>query len=271
MWSGKTYANVANNSKPTAEMNSKPINNLPSLIIKPRSKQNSTKTRQDINKNINPVNLNVRVQSIKETKSGSVIIKCPTKEETEMLRKQVDRKLKDKYDVEHTKLRKPRIKIPGFKQDLSEEEIKNSIIAQNQFVQDNEHLKITYINKKTSTVFAECTPDLFTKFMQNKKIFIGWERYPIYEDLSIPRCGNCQGYYHKRTDCDKKKACAYCSGEHEKQNCPKTATKCTNCEMSNTKNNTKYNINHAADNIECPTHQYFLQILRSKIDYGQSS
>ncbi|KAG5871156.1 hypothetical protein JTB14_020190 [Gonioctena quinquepunctata] len=40
--------------------------------------------------------------------------------------------------------------------------------------------------------------------MNLKKLNIGWERYMAYEDLSIPKCYNCQGYFHKKLNCKEK-------------------------------------------------------------------
>lgn len=33
--------------------------------------------------------------------------------------------------------------------------------------------------------------------MSRKKVYIGWEHYPVYEDLSVLRCYKCQAYNHK--------------------------------------------------------------------------
>lgn len=107
------------------------------------------------------------------------------------------------------------------------------------------------------------------KSLTKKKLYIGWERCPVYEDISVPQCYNCCGYYHKNTNCNNKTVCGYCGGEHNKKECQKQVKKCNNCENANKKYKTDYAINHEADSKDCPSYKYHLQILKNKIDYSQ--
>lgn len=94
-----------------------------------------------------------------------------------------------------------------------------------------------------------------------------WERYPVYEDLNIPRCFRCQEYYHKISNCKNECVCEFCAGHHEVKNCPKVDKKCKNCVSANEKYKTNYDINHESSCNECPSYKYFLGVLRSKINY----
>lgn len=83
-------------------------------------------------------------------------------------------------------LKLPRIKTVNYNGNLNKADLEV----------DDDNFKITYIKsvrtKNTQTILAECSLGLFHKMMNSKKIFIGWERYPIYEDLKVPQCYKCQ-------------------------------------------------------------------------------
>lgn len=248
--------------------------NVPSLIIKPKTRQNSQKTKFDIQRNIKPADLKVAIRSTRATSDGGMIVKCQKKEDLEVLRGEVENKLEN-YEVSVPKMRKPRIKITGYKVDcekyLEGQQIEACIREQNNFVDDSDHLHVTYMreNKRngTYTIYCECSSVLFRKFMNFKKVFIQWERYPVYEDISIPRCFNCQEYYHKSSTCSKKTVCGYCSEEHNFHECPKKQRRCNNCVGANSKFKLSYDVGHESGSLDCPTYQYFIKIMRSKVDY----
>lgn len=106
-------------------------------------------------------------------------------------------------------------------------------------------------------------------FMSGKKVFLGWERCQLFEDISIPRCFKCQAYYHKSNECGQETNCELCAENHDVRECPKTTKRCINCVNANRQFNTKYDESHEANNPECPTYCYYIEVLRSKIDYGQ--
>ena len=130
------------------------INNMPSLIIKPRTTQNSKKTKEEVSTKINPAKLNIRIQTVKALKSGSIIIKCAQKTDLETLKKICREKLTQKCEIQETTLRKPRIKIIGLNQKLNKEELEQTIRAQNPFINEEDILNITYINPKKQLQFT---------------------------------------------------------------------------------------------------------------------
>lgn len=260
----KTYASTLSNSQKL------PQTNLPSIIIKPKKEQSSNTTRADVHNTIKPSELKIAVQNMRPTKNGGIVIKCPTRNDIEVLQKEANNKLNRNYEIEVTKMRKPRIKIAAFNLDLDESEIEKCIKEQNQIFAKEDELKITYIKKRKdrdSIIYGECTAGLFHKLMSIKKVFIKWQRFPVYEDISFNRCFKCQEFYHKITECQRKVVCPYCSEEHEYKMCPKSQIKCNNCTIANEKYNTNHDTNHEAADPVCPSYKYHLQILRSKINY----
>lgn len=250
------------------------INNVPDLIIKSKTPQEIKKIKEEITKNIKPAELKIGVKNIIPAKNGSIIIKCQSKTDVEILQNEAKKKLDSKYNIEITKMRNPRIKIFGYEGELSRKEIEECIKYQNQFIDKEEFLNITYVKKtkyKGSVIFGECSPKVFHTLMKEKKLFIEWQRYTIYEDLEIPRCFKCQQYFHKTKDCKNKLVCAYCAEEHETKDCPKSSKKCNNCAIANERFKLQHDICHETSNRNCPSYIHFLQTQKSKINYGTNN
>jgi len=174
--------------------------------------------------------------------------------------------------MEEPKKQLPKIKIIGYLGNSTIEEIKSSIIQQNQWITNDDKYNIVHIykwkNKNASTIYMECSPSLYHKIMKYGKLYVEWERYPAYEVIDVTRCYNCQEYYHKSKNCTKAKACEYCAEEHSEENCEKRQKKCKSCENANFRYKKNYNTEHTASDPVCPSKNYYMEVLKSKIDYG---
>lgn len=257
-----TYSEITRNSS----FHEEPKDSFPKIIIKPKSNQDPNKTRTDVNNSVNPLELKVGIQNIRTTSKGNVIIKCQTKQQTEKLKETVQDKLKQKYEVILTKMRKPTIKIVNFNQNMTEDEIEECIKQQNNLC----GASVTYIRQNKNllkTIFCECSPSAFVKVMKMKKLYIGWERYLVYENLEILRCFRCQSFYHKQKDCKNLIACSICSENHDEVSCPKTKKCCCNCLTANNRYKMDHDINHSPTDLQCPSLKYHIDILKSKTDY----
>lgn len=243
-------------------------NSLPGIIIKPKNKQEVRETKSDIQQNIFPNKSGIKIRNKKEFSDGKIIINCSRPEDLEKFKKEANEKLKDKYEIMETKLKKPRIKIIRYNQDLNSEEIENSLKLQNN-IEEND-LKIIYIKtyqNQTKTIFAECSPKAFNYLMKQKKVCIGWETFPVFEDFNILKCYKCQQFNHKSTRCLNNEVCQKCAGQHETKTCTKNLKKCTNCVFANEKFKKKYNINHETFDLTCPCLQYQIMSTKSRINY----
>ena len=75
------------------------------------------------------------------------------------------------------------------------------ILRQNETLND---FKVTFVKKGINgqnTIFGECSSLTYGHLMYEKRIFIGWDRLPVFEDLSVSRCFQCQEFYHKKQNC----------------------------------------------------------------------
>lgn len=122
------------------------IGNVPSLIIKPKQRQNPEMTVSDLRKNINPSRIKIGIKGTRSIANGDVIIKCQTRGDLEILKKEADTKLPD-YEAQISKLRKPRLKIPGYDGKLTENDLETCIKEQNPFIDQQDELHVTYLKQ----------------------------------------------------------------------------------------------------------------------------
>ncbi|CAG9771449.1 unnamed protein product [Ceutorhynchus assimilis] len=134
----KSYAGVT--SRPPA----KDRLNIPNLIIRPKQIQDVTKTKEDITKKINPSELNIGIRGMRATGNGNIVIKCPTKQEVEDLKRAAESVLQNKYEIITTTMMRPKIKIPGYEGNEPKQQIEQIIRNQNEWINDTDEIKMKF-------------------------------------------------------------------------------------------------------------------------------
>ncbi|CAH1958143.1 unnamed protein product [Acanthoscelides obtectus] len=99
---------------------------LPTIIIRPKSQQNIGKNKEEVQRLINPCEINVGIRNIKETKKGNIVLKCDTEQELERLKKSAESKLKGVSSV-----RAFNTKVTGVLESKSVETVQGVTIPQN--------------------------------------------------------------------------------------------------------------------------------------------
>lgn len=267
----KTYADALQTNNKCIDTNIKTT--FPTIIIKPKKIQKSEETKRDIQTAINPANLNIGIRSLKETKQGNIVVKCETEQDLKQLKEETEKKLNVEYEVEIPKKTLPKIKIAGFTGDDTVEILENKIRKQNKWIITEDYLKILYVRKTKnknglSTIYAECSGRFLGKILNTGKVCIDWQRLPVYEDLSVSRCYQCQGFRHKSSKCTKEQVCGNCAGDHCTLDCECQIRRCINCIWANKNYKTQHTTNHSALDSECPSLKYHLGIMKSKTDYS---
>lgn len=239
------------------------------LCLKPN---NINTAVQDIKTIISPTELNIKLNYIKQQKSGNVLINCDNEEAKQKIINSINTQTNKFQLIENIK-KMPSVKIIGIDEQLSEDysTIENFIKNKN-FGNLNGVFKIQYIynNKKTNykTIYANCSSEIFKHLITMGRIYLEWGSYRLYEDYGLGRCSKCCAYGHSMNKCLNEHICTYCAGEHSSMNCKyKKYKKCTNCLSYNIKNKSNLNINHYAhDNINCHTYN---KLKRNKISITQ--
>jgi len=92
----------------------------------------STKTIKNVLKtNINPTTMKVGIKTLKSLRDGRVLIEVGTEEETKLLCINISDKCGEELEVAAPRLRKPMLIIRNTPQDITVENLEETILAQN--------------------------------------------------------------------------------------------------------------------------------------------
>lgn len=239
------------------------------VIIKPKNKQESKKTKDAVLKNINPSALEVGITQLKDIKEGGVIIKCKNKEEQEKIKKAAEKKLNKQYQIRTPELKNPCIKILDIEENIGEEELINCIKRQNTFLNQEEiYLKVRVIKqmRKKFMAILECDPLTFKNIINEKYLFINWDTCRVFEYVGIFRCFKCGGYNHNAENCNRKSRCLKCAEEgHETGDCESDSVKCLNCLEAKSNLKLDIDIHHSVYDSNCPVYLRKINIQQQKI------
>lgn len=239
------------------------------LVIKPKSKQESNKTKEVVKKNLKPATLEVGITQIKNVKDGGILLKCKTKEEVEKVKKAAEKRLGKNYEIKIPDQKKPNVKIVDIDDEYSEDELLNTIKKQNAHIRhDNMQLKVIVFKKMKSRYQAiiECDPTTFRNIMTEERLSIGFMCCRVHEYVRLFRCFKCGGFNHKADECKSDITCINCgSNDHAKENC-ESETKCSNCTLANKNLGLDIDIKHSIFDVnKCPVLQRKINGEKQKI------
>jgi len=208
------------------------------MTIKSRGAHPPEKIKQILKNKINPGEINVSVNTFK-TLSGGVLIETDSKEEIEVLDKEIQSKCGDDLEVHVHSLRKPRIIILNVPEDITTTNIEDTILRQNpelNLQKGSIAAKFTYVTKKMHRNAVVEVGAETRKILLNKKVRLGWQICKTDDYLTATSCFKCSKFNHRTQDCRGEVTCPLCAGPHtlkEWKGDP-TTFKCTNCENYDT-------------------------------------
>lgn len=244
-----------------------------SIMIKPKMNQDFRKTKQDLENKFNPCDF--EIESVKSISHGGVVILCRTREAKETLVRQAQVVLGDEYNIINQSVSNPRIKIFGIS--LKSDDICNSIIQQNDFINEKAIMKIIKIedwkkhHKEFNTYDAiiETDGDTHRDMLNKGKVYVGWNRCWITDAVELRRCFNCSGYNHVAEKCKNSTHCPKCAGDHRLKDCNELRNKCINCFYANQNSTANLDENHSALDRNCEVYQRKLSVKRKNVSYIQ--
>lgn len=245
------------------------------ILVKPRVAQESARTKEAVKTGINPVN--IAVSGVHNVSKGGVIIKCPTKQSMNELKDAAIKNLGNDYDVTIPVPLKPKIKILGFHDNKSPNEIEAFLKNQNSFTTENvnAYVKVVRIEKNKNSrmesynILVELDGSTYKSIMDQRTVNIHWQRCRVVDCLDLQRCFKCSGFNHKADRCNSKIACPRCSGEHSLKDCDSTVERCINCVTMNTKLSLKLDVEHTVWSKHCKNHQRMLDQRRRRIELAE--
>lgn len=239
------------------------------IIVKPKEKQGDKKTKEELNKKVDPSNL--KITNIESRKNGTVFIQTENDEEREKIKNAIQNEMSGDYEI---KIPNPKdlivdIKYMSFK--YSELEIIEKMKKQNVFLKDS-NMKIikTYEYKRNDRIIynAKIATDsqTYTKLINEQKVNIGWERCKVIDGTDVLQCFKCKGFNHLAKECKNNETCFKCHGNHKYNECKNEAiTKCINCKRVNNKLNMGLDVDHLTNDRNCPVYQNKLKNKKRKM------
>lgn len=260
-----THASYANNDKGASV---KPV-----IIIKPKSKQTSKTTFEELSQKINRTDLNVC--GTWNARDGAVVLCCQNPTETLKAKQIVVEKLGNSYDVILPKLKSPRVRITNIASDIPNDQIVNELKKHNELITGMDLKLITVILRKlhstqSNDAVLEVNSETFNRLIEISMLNLPWRECHVIEHLHVKRCYKCCGYFHKSTECKQSQKCSRCAGSHKHSECKSKNICCTNCKDSNEKFKLNLSTTHHAWSKQCPVFLRRLASVKNKIEYNET-
>lgn len=266
-----------------SSFNSQPVRNTyadqlkpsgPVILIAPKnSNQNSDTTKEFVKKSIDPVTN--KVSSIRKAAKGAIVVECEDKNASEKFKNDAVNSLGDSYQITVPKKRKPQFKLFGMSDKLSEDELIECLIKQNECFRQKEEIRVVKLseshNKKYKDYQAiiETDPVNYEQIMKSGKVSVNWDRCKVVEHVNVVRCFKCLGYNHFSKDCTNNVACKICAGEHASKDCISECEKCVNCIWHVEHLKMKLETNHSAFSTSCPVYRRKVEQEKRKIELNK--
>jgi hypothetical protein len=247
-------------------------NSDPVVIIKPKEKQTSNITRNEVKQKVNPGD--IPITGMKSISNGGIAIQCENQQESDQIKVMVEAKMGEKYEITTPVALKPRIKIIGLSEKPEKEDVM-VMLKQNKFIKNCDMKVVSIFEDKHSrfkynrfNVIIEMDTENFNRVMEERRVIMKWDRCLVVEGLSITKCYNCNGFYHKSDECKSKIACPKCGEEHKEKDCKSESFACVNCKNANEKLGMKLNTNHPAWDKKCEVYKRKMDVARRRIQYS---
>ena len=244
----KSYAEIVTSTKP-------PLKRIPKLIVKKNNKNEKLNIKYYITEMITK-DTNIHAKGITVKGENEVIISCVDENSVNITEELLNENLSEYCMIEKEQVLNPKIKVIGIdntfnmnlteiEQDLNERNFKNY---------GTKCQAVHMYNKNTNlnSVILEVPATIHKQIMEyTKSIFVGYQKCRVFDIINTKPCVNCDGFGHNSNKCRNAITCLICAGEHKTVQCDsRNNLKFANCAFSNLKDNTKYDCNHEATDIE---------------------
>lgn len=245
----------------------------PAVIVKPKNtEQPITQTKSDVMRHINPIESNIQLSKVKSVKNGGFLIGCKNKEDNEKIKKMVEDKLSDSYEIQEINGINPRVRVVGLTENYPYDQLVTYIKKCNaDLFLSNSVCKIikTFPTKKNKNIFQVILQlDTFTydKVIKAGNLFVGYDSCSVFDAIEIYRCYKCNEFHHSANNCKNSPVCPLCSENHDLKQCKSKVLCCSNCSKLKDTLNRDIPTNHAVwDKNTCTAYTQARDKLRNDI------
>ena len=225
------------------------------------------------------------INEIASTKTGGILINFPTKTDLDETKAILDQSAKDlELTSQYPTKKQPKISIRKIDISIPEDQIKNVILEQNDFIREklensNDTFELLFTKPEgdfTKRAIFKCSPNIRSLIMKRGCVYIDYTKCDCSDNLFIHQCLHCAGFGHTVKFCHQKSvskvSCIYCAGEHCGKDCPNKNNYnkhcCVNCLASPNREIRDDGISHNSTSHNCPIYIQELTKLTLQTDYG---
>lgn len=204
---------------------------------------------------------------VASTKSGQLILRMKTKEDTDKLKNVIENAevVKDKVTVSVARRRRRRLLVLSVDGEAVVKDVRNSVerVLEDGGLDGTCDVDIirhypTRSGKENWIIDVdEASAELL---LMRRRICVNLERYRVVEFVQILRCFRCQAFGYVASKCSDDQKCVKCAGTHGLKDCSVTVESCTNC----IRKDDDCDSAHRADSVDCPCYQEYRRDLLSK-------
>lgn len=260
----KLYSEAVTSKKPK---------NLYQLTVRSIGNTTQDKVTKILKAKVNPTEIKVGINKYKVLNNGNILIGTNTKQEIEVLEKEIATKCAGELEANMHKLRKPRLKIYNIPEDVSIQSLEETLLMQNPDIglsKGDISAKFIYTTKtKIRNLVIEVEAKA-RKLLLQSKIKLGWHVCRAEDYVVATRCFKCSRFNHRYRECKGEEACPKCAGPHRLKDCvaDSNSFKCVNCTSYNKYNPSKsICTNHSSLDKECPSMLAILERYRKNTEY----
>ncbi|XP_050505292.1 uncharacterized protein LOC126883675 [Diabrotica virgifera virgifera] len=216
------------------------------LLIKTGGKS-YTDVLKEMNQKIDIGKVGVKVDRMKKTEGGDILVKLKGKGATEKLRKEMDMRMSGINMAIRKK--ETHFTITGLDPGVTEKILHNAIKAYTGISKDEIDIKMLRTNRHGEQVATRVVrPTKAEELRKYDTIAIGWVACPIRERYTPTRCYKCLHYGHNTYECKRESRVACCyncfNTGHTAAQCS-SASYCLTCKEEG----------HRMDRMQCPAYR----------------
>lgn len=249
------------------------INKQMPLIVKPKEKQGVDKTKEELNKKVDPVNL--KITNVENRSNGTIIIRSENIEERDKIQNAIEVEMGENYEIKVATPINLDVIVTDISYKYTEEEILAKLRRQNPLIGEKD-IKIisTFETKRNNraihNVKLNIDNETYETIMRAQRVNIGWERCRVFDGTSVRQCYKCRGYNHIANECKNQETCIKCHGNHKPNECNnEQMIKCINCIRENRRLNLGLDENHVTNDKKCPVYQNKLASKKKRLGLTQ--
>jgi ribonuclease HI len=187
------------------------------LTVTAKGNQSADTIKGLLKSKINPTEIKVEINTFKSLKNGKVLIETNSKEEIEVIEKDINAKYEGQLEANIHKLRNQRLVIFNIPEYISTGNLEDTLIAQNpelNLKKGDINARFSYVTKKQIwNMVMEVGAQ--TRKLLLQKVKLGWLLCKIEDYLLANRCFKYSRFNHRFSECRGEETCPLCAESHK--------------------------------------------------------